>query len=678
MLLRSMIFLIYLIVFCGLASRLIAQPIITLPALDDRAVALGLEWEYLCDESGTKSINDIVHERGFTRLGKALQTLGRSKDVHWYRFRLSKQYPTSQSSALGEASAGAMRHQLPEKVLFLGVAGIDTALLFVPRRESLQRDGFHSGNSLRLVQYDTLKSGEKVRLQGRAIRSKLVVLPLPMPQDSLQTYFLKVTTSVGDTLESTILSLHTFQERQRNIGLMVGIMLGIMGFAVLYNLILFVTTRDTVYIPYILYVFFFALAIIQSNFTGEGTFTEWLIPAKIHIRTFLVCVIAISSTQFTRMLLQMRSAFPKGDILLRAYIVSQILVYCLTVFEKQEVASLFSQYSTFYALCVTLVIFALQWKHTRQLYLRMYMVSYLFFTLSTVIIFSFRLRLVNPTDTGLGYYLAFGSIGLAACVEIILFSFTLVVRINDLRERLLQEREYRLQAEQDNERERLRTLEAMYAAQAAELAALRYQINPHFLFNALSSLRGLVEEDAKRARTMIGKLSEYLRYTVYPVQNEHFSGQNIAQSQDLVSLREEIAMVRNYFDIEYIRFEEKLQVAYHIPPMLESILLPAFILQPLAENALKYGMQTSTMPLSITVTAEKLTEPHQSSLRLLVRNSGQIPSLPQDFTQQSGVGLRNVQERLRHFYDDRAQLELRQERKDGFSFVVAEIIVPLR
>jgi len=200
----------------------------------------------------------------------------------------------------------------------------------------------------------------------------------------------------------------------------------------------------------------------------------------------------------------------------------------------------------------------------------------------------------------------------------------------------------------ENQNLQMQTLQAQVLAHEAELRMLRYQVNPHFLFNSLSSIRALVIEDTRRARLMLTKLSEYLRYAVYP------------SSTDLVPLASEIEALKHYFEIEHCRFEEQLQVEYDVSNEAAAFLVPNFIVQPLAENALKYGMHTSQMPLRITIYAAV----EQEALWLKVINSGRLvpneePRKPDDFYVPRGnLGLKNIQERLHVIYGERAKFSL--------------------
>ena len=190
-----------------------------------------------------------------------------------------------------------------------------------------------------------------------------------------------------------------------------------------------------------------------------------------------------------------------------------------------------------------------------------------------------------------------------------------------------------------------KTLTAMALASEAQLQMLRYQLNPHFLFNALNSIRTLVHEDISKADQMITDLSEFLRYSL---SNE---GNND------VSLKEEIEVIKVYLQIQKTRFEEKLEVEIDIKKDAQKIKIPCFLIHPLVENAVKYGLETSAPPLKIQITGEII----QDILIIKVRNSGSICS-PMD-SECNGTGLKNIQMRLNHICPERSSFELSEESK---------------
>ena len=210
---------------------------------------------------------------------------------------------------------------------------------------------------------------------------------------------------------------------------------------------------------------------------------------------------------------------------------------------------------------------------------------------------------------------------------------------------------------QDWDDERLRARQAIALSQRARLEMLRYQLNPHFLFNALNSLRALIEEDRTLAKNMVTELSEFLRYSL------------IHREPEAVPLREEISAVQHYLAIEKKRFEDKLTVSFDVESRAEEYPVLSFLLHPLVENAVKYGMKTSPLPLSLRVSAAVVND----ALRLSVSNSGRWveETVDQYNPAGTGTGLDNVRARLENAYPDQHVLTVREE--DGHVHVVLEI-----
>lgn len=195
----------------------------------------------------------------------------------------------------------------------------------------------------------------------------------------------------------------------------------------------------------------------------------------------------------------------------------------------------------------------------------------------------------------------------------------------------------RWQAERDN------TLEAVALANQAQLEMLRYQLNPHFLFNALNSIRASVDEDSARAKQMITQLSEFLRYSL------------LHESAKKIPLRDEIEAVKNYLAIEKIRFEDKLTVEFDVESAAEDFKVPCFLLNPLVENAVKHGLQTSPKPLKIKISARL----DANKLLLEISNTGNLKN--GSSRNGGGIGLKNVRERLDKLFGENGKFELHQE-----------------
>lgn len=194
-------------------------------------------------------------------------------------------------------------------------------------------------------------------------------------------------------------------------------------------------------------------------------------------------------------------------------------------------------------------------------------------------------------------------------------------------------------------------------AQTAELRALRYQVNPHFLFNTLNSLSSLVmgrrEEEAER---MIMNLSTFFRTSL------------TADPTHDVSLADEIKLQRLYLDIERVRFPTRLNVDIDVPPELENARIPGLILQPLVENAIKYGVSRSTGKVTIAIRVRAL----DGRMRIVVEDDGKAtgPTEP-----GHGVGLRNVCDRLETRFGRAAQCDSGARKEGGWRVVLT---MPLR
>jgi two-component system LytT family sensor kinase len=188
-----------------------------------------------------------------------------------------------------------------------------------------------------------------------------------------------------------------------------------------------------------------------------------------------------------------------------------------------------------------------------------------------------------------------------------------------------------------------RLADAESAAQAAQVRALRYQVNPHFLFNTLNSLSSLVMTGrSDRAETMLLALSTFFRTSL-----------SLDPSAD-VSLAEEIDLQRLYLDIEMARFPDRLTVEIDVPPELEKARLPALLLQPIVENAIKYGVSKSRKAVVIRIEAKAL-EGHRMVLEVSNRlKHGGKDELPAATHEGTGLGLGNVSQRLEARWGTRA------------------------
>lgn len=180
-------------------------------------------------------------------------------------------------------------------------------------------------------------------------------------------------------------------------------------------------------------------------------------------------------------------------------------------------------------------------------------------------------------------------------------------------------------------------LEAKNLAVESQLQLLQQQINPHFLFNALNSLRSLISSDTTKAREMVTNISDFLRETLQ------------SNNKDEISVSEEIKILESYLEIQKIRFGTDLIIKYHIEPEILNYKVPAFILQPLAENAIKHGMKTGTiLKLSIRI------KNRDNALQFSVRNNGKL----EKENSIKGNGNANIQKRLELLYANNASFDI--------------------
>jgi len=182
-----------------------------------------------------------------------------------------------------------------------------------------------------------------------------------------------------------------------------------------------------------------------------------------------------------------------------------------------------------------------------------------------------------------------------------------------------------------------REQEARVLAREAELKALKAQINPHFLFNSLNSISALATIDGLRAREMCIRLSEFLRATL-----------NLAEKES-ITLDQEMALAKTYLDVERVRFGERLKVQQSLGPQCANCYVPALILQPLVENAVKHGVAGMVDGGEILLEARC----DGAVLHITIENDFDADGIP---ARKNGVGLANVRNRLNARYQNRASI----------------------
>jgi len=222
---------------------------------------------------------------------------------------------------------------------------------------------------------------------------------------------------------------------------------------------------------------------------------------------------------------------------------------------------------------------------------------------------------------------------------------------------------YYLQVEQ--QADRLERLEAQ--ATSAQLAMLRYQLNPHFLFNTLNSISTLVLlKQTEPANAMLTRLSGFLRHTL------------VSQPGGKVTVAQEVETLKLYLEIERMRFEERLRTVFSIDPAAAEAVIPSFLLQPLVENAIKYAVSPQEEGARISLSAQLVGQ----RLRLTVSDTGPglrakapratVPAAMAGAsnTVSTGVGLANIRDRLAQAYGEDHLFDIRTPPEGGFTVVI--------
>lgn len=187
-----------------------------------------------------------------------------------------------------------------------------------------------------------------------------------------------------------------------------------------------------------------------------------------------------------------------------------------------------------------------------------------------------------------------------------------------------------------------------------ELSNLKSQINPHFIFNALNSIRALVDENPAKSKQAINQLSNILRNSL------------VKEKKGLTKFDDELKIVRDYLGLETIRFEERLKVEFDIDPASKDFLVPPLMVQTLVENGVKHGISKLTEGGIIQVSTKVVND----ELRIKIRNSGHYHV---NGKKRSGLGVNNTIQRLKLLYGDHAQFKIGNEND---KFVITEINIP--
>ncbi|HEX8525343.1 sensor histidine kinase [Allosphingosinicella sp.] len=230
----------------------------------------------------------------------------------------------------------------------------------------------------------------------------------------------------------------------------------------------------------------------------------------------------------------------------------------------------------------------------------------------------------------------------------ILLTFTLLVAWSALYFSI----NYYLLLEQQTDR----LLNLEHQASSAQLAMLRYQLNPHFLFNTLNSISTLVLlKQTDRANAMLSRLSSFLRYTL------------VNEPAGVVTVAQEVETLKLYLEIEKMRFEERLRPHFQIDRQVDRALMPSLLLQPLVENAIKYAVTPQEEGADISIEARLNVD------RVAITVSDTGPGAEDHWVraqQSTGVGLANIRDRLAQAYGDNHRFETHSDIRGGFRVTI--------
>lgn len=206
---------------------------------------------------------------------------------------------------------------------------------------------------------------------------------------------------------------------------------------------------------------------------------------------------------------------------------------------------------------------------------------------------------------------------------------------------------------QNYKRSEINSLRYLAANRESELNNLKAQLNPHFIFNCMNSIRALIDEDPVKAKGAVTHLSNMLRTTL------------LMDKRKEIQLNDEINLVKDYLNLEKIRYEERLNYTFHIDEALNTVLIPPFMIQSQVENAIKHGI--SCLPGIGVILVEAYRE--ENDLKIRISNTGKLNSAEP----LTGVGFKNSIQRLELLYGKAGKIKI-EEIED---LVVVEINIPL-
>lgn len=207
-------------------------------------------------------------------------------------------------------------------------------------------------------------------------------------------------------------------------------------------------------------------------------------------------------------------------------------------------------------------------------------------------------------------------------------------------------------------RQQINTLRLEGTVKSLELKTIKAHINPHFIFNALNSIRALVDENPERARNAITALSSILRSSM------------LVEKMEVVSLKKEIEIVKDYLGLEQIRFEERLRIEFHIDDASHELPIPTMMLQTLVENAIKHGISKQVNGGLIRISSKVF----DGFFEVKIENTGKLNQ--QQPNDDGGFGLKSTRDRLSLLYNEKANFSISENTADNM--VVCQMTLPIQ
>ncbi|MGL1934417.1 MAG: histidine kinase [Fibrobacterales bacterium] len=464
-------------------------------------------------------------------------------------------------------------------------------------------------------------TGRKVSLSKRALRYHIFVVPVTIPPKKTITIYHRHKSSEVVTMAIELWNPELFQLTNQKKMLAYGLFYGVALTIFLTVLITFIVTREKVYLNY---SFFLATMHIYFTLSGHG-FIQFLflsehieIGSYLHLHTlslgFLAGLLLIRSFQPYTFKNRFWEYFFQSQI----YILLLLLIvpYVFTYRIGSNALTYFSILPMLSSLGL-LIFKAKIGDLAAKLFLGAWVVH---LTGGTFILLTINGLMQNEFLSNYGYMTCL-------TIELILISTAISMSI-------MQQRKSKVRAQ----KEAYRNLQKSVEAQKSELQT---QIEPHFLFNILSSISQLIKQNPDFAEESICRLSDFYR--------------NILESSkdSLITVQEELQALEQYIALQKIRYGESIRYTTTINETLSTYKIPGFILQPLVENSIKYGIGDRTTGVTISVSVNTDTDTDAVVIKVTDDGPGFKPT-----GSSTGLGLENVRKRLNLYYDNKAQLNI--------------------